>query len=291
MKTKTTLSLAVALALGACASMPPPNPQLETARTAVQTAESDPNVARYAQLDLEAAKKDLTVAESAYQAKQLDQVSQPAYLATQNARLAQAHAAAKADDAKVAAGQSDRDRIILQSRTREADNAKQAADQSRMQADQAKMSAEASRQEAAAAQAELEALKAQQTTRGTVVTLGDVLFDTGQSDLKPGAARKMDQLAQYLNEHPDRRVQVDGFTDSVGSDGYNEGLSQRRADSVKAALITRGIDPSRVSSLGYGKAYPVANNSDSGGRQLNRRVEVVIGGSNLAQIAPRSGGM
>lgn len=290
MKTKATLTLVAALSLGACATVPPMNPQLETARTAVQSAASDPNVARYAALDLEAAKKDLAVAESAFQAKQLDQVSQPAYLATQNARLAQAHAAAKADDAKVAAGQAERDRIMLMARTREAENAKLAADQSKMQADQAKLSAESSRQEAAAAQAELDALKAQQTTRGTVVTLGDVLFDTGQSDLKPGAARKMDQLAQYLNQNPDRRVQVDGFTDSVGADGYNESLSQRRADSVKASLIMRGIDPTRVSSLGYGKAYPVASNADSGGRQLNRRVEVVIGGTNLAQIAPRSGG-
>ena len=283
MKTKTTLALSVALALGACASAPPPNPQLETARTAVQTAESDPNVSRYAQLDLEQAKKDLAVAESAYQAKQLDQVSQPAYLATQNARLAQSHAAAKADDAKVAQGQTERDRIMLQARTREAENAK-------LQADQARLSAEASKQEAAAAQAELDQLKAQQTNRGTVITLGDVLFDTGMAQLKPGASRKMDQLAQYLTEHPDRRVQVDGFTDSVGTDSYNEELSQRRADAVKMALNQRGIDPTRVSTTGYGKAYPVASNSDSGGRQMNRRVEVVIGGGNNAQIAPRSGG-
>jgi len=121
-----------------------------------------------------------------------------------------------------------------------------------------------------------------------VLTLGDVLFDTGKAELNSGASRKLDQLSQFLSQHPDRRVQIDGFTDSVGSDGYNEELSRRRADAVKSALLTRGIDSSRITTQGYGKAFPVASNTDSGGRQLNRRVEVVIGGDNGSSIAPRS---
>ena len=91
-----------------------------------------------------------------------------------------------------------------------------------------------------------------------MLTLGDVLFDTGKATLNPGAAFKLDQLAQFLAQHPDRRVQIDGFTDSVGSDAYNEDLSQRRADAVKTALLARGIDAARISTEGYGKAYPVA---------------------------------
>ena len=75
-------------------------------------------------------------------------------------------------------------------------------------------------------------------------------------------------------------MQIEGFTDSVGADAYNQDLSERRAEAVKAALTMRGIDPSRISTEGYGKAFPVASNSDSGGRQLNRRVEVVIGNGN-----------
>jgi outer membrane protein OmpA-like peptidoglycan-associated protein len=144
-------------------------------------------------------------------------------------------------------------------------------------------------QEAAQAQAELAALKATPTARGLVLTLGDVMFDTGRSELKSGGMRKIEQLAQFLTEHPERRVQIDGFTDSVGSDAYNEELSQRRADAVKAALVRQNIDAARISTEGYGKAYPVASNNDSGGRQLNRRVEVVIGGANGSAIAPRSG--
>jgi outer membrane protein OmpA-like peptidoglycan-associated protein len=130
-------------------------------------------------------------------------------------------------------------------------------------------------------------MKATQTNRGIVLTLGDVLFDTGRAELNPGAATKMDQLTEFLKEHPDRRVEIDGFTDSVGSDAYNEELSERRANAVKAALVSRGVDPTRINTQGYGKAYPVASNSESGGRQLNRRVEVVIGGGDNAPIVPR----
>ncbi len=296
MNAKLISGMGLALALSACATMPQPNAALENARAAVQTAEADPNVNKYAPLDLDRAKKELSAAEDAALNHRDAQVAQPAYLAAQNAHIAQAHAAAKADDARVAAGQSERDRIMLAARTREAENAKAAAADSQAvaaaalnQRDQANQDAAQAQQDAAQAQAELEALKATPTPRGLVLTLGDVMFDTGRSELKSGGMRKLDQLAQFLNEHPNRRVEIDGFTDSVGSDAYNEELSQRRADAVKAALVSRNIDPARISTEGFGKAYPVAGNNDSGGRQLNRRVEVVIGGSNGSAIAPRSG--
>jgi outer membrane protein OmpA-like peptidoglycan-associated protein len=289
MKAKFYTGVGLALALGACVSMPRPNAALETARLAVQTAEADSNVNKFAPLDLDRARKDLSIAEDAALHHQDADVDQPAYLATQNARLAQAHGAAKADDARVAAGQMERDQIVLASRTREAANAKASAANSKVVADVALDQRDQANQATARVQAELDALKATPTPRGLVMTLGDVLFDTGRAELKSGAGRKMDQLAQFLVEHPDRRVQIDGFTDSIGTDSYNEDLSQRRADAVKTALINRGVQPSRIGTEGYGKAYPVANNTDSGGRQLNRRVEVVIGGDNGTAIAPRSG--
>jgi outer membrane protein OmpA-like peptidoglycan-associated protein len=274
--------LGLTATLGACASMPMPDQALINARAAVQSAEQDPNVNRYAALDLEVARKDLGNAEQASQQHKDAIADQSAYLAMQNARLAQAHAATKANDARVAAGQVERDQIMLAARTREADNAKRVATNALDQRDQANA-------ETARVQAELDALKATPTPRGMVLTLGDVLFDTGQADLKSGATRKLDQLSQFLSEHPDRRVQIDGFTDSVGSDAYNEELSQRRADAVRSALISRGVDPARIGTEGYGKSYPVASNSDSGGRQLNRRVEVVIGNDNGTAISPRNG--
>jgi len=273
MNAKLLSGVGLTLALCACATTPQPNAALESAHAAVTAAESDPNVSKYAALDLEAAKKDLVVADDAANHHQEAQIAQPAYMAAQNARLAQMHAAAKADDARVAAGQAQRDQIMLAARNREVQNAKMATNVALDQRNQL--------------QAEVDQLKATPTPRGLVLTLGDVLFDTGRAELNPGAARKLDQLAQFLNEHKERRVQIDGFTDSVGTDSYNEQLSQRRADAVKAALLSRGVDASRIGTEGYGKAYPVANNTDSGGRQLNRRVEVVIGGDNGTAITPR----
>ena len=270
MNAKLLIGMGAALALGACTSTPEPNAALETAKAAVRSAEADPNVSKYAALDLEAAKKDLDVAEAAAMHHKEAEIAQPAYLAAQTARLAQEHAAAKADDARVAAGQTERDRIQLAARTQEVQNAKMAG-----------------AEQSARLQAEIDQLKAKPTDRGLVLTLGDVLFDTGKAELNSGASRKLDQLAEFLGQHPDRRVQIDGFTDSVGSDAYNQELSQRRADSVKSALLTRGVDSSRIGTRGYGKAFPVASNADSGGRQLNRRVEVVIGGENGTQISPR----
>jgi outer membrane protein OmpA-like peptidoglycan-associated protein len=295
MNIKLITGISCALALGACASSPKTDAALEQAQSAVRSAEADPNVPQYAALDLAAAEKQLAIAQAAANQGNMQDVDQPAYLAMETARLAQVRAAGKADDARVAAGQGERDRILLNAKTREAEKARAkteiALDQRDMAAQQRDVAAQqrdVAAQQAANLQAELDQLKATQTARGIVLTLGDVLFDSGKSELKPGAARKLDQLAQFLSDHPDRRVEIDGFTDSVGTDAYNESLSQNRADSVRSALLARGIDGTRITTQGYGKEFPVASNADSGGRQLNRRVEVVIGSNGGSAIAPRT---
>jgi outer membrane protein OmpA-like peptidoglycan-associated protein len=274
MNTKLTAAMAIAMTFAGCASAPTTNPALENARTAVRSAEADPNVAMYTALDLQAAKNELQEAESAAMKHDEADIAQPAYLAAQTARLAQIKASAKADDARVAAGQTERDRIQLSARTTEVDNAKLARDQAN--------------RKASALQSEVDALNAKPTDRGLVLTLGDVLFDTGKAGLNPGASRNLDHLVQFLTEHEDRRVEIDGYTDSVGTDSFNLDLSQRRADTVKAVLVSRGIDSSRIVSRGYGKEFEVASNSEASGRQLNRRVEIVIGGENGAAVAARS---
>ena len=275
MNTKLLAAMAAAMTFAGCASTPTTNPALENARTAVRSAEADPNVGKYAALDLQAAKNELQEAESAAMKHDEADIAQPAYLAAQTARLAQIKASAKADDARVAAGQTERDRIQLSARTAEVDSAKLARDQAT--------------RKASALQSEVDALNAKPTDRGLVLTLGDVLFDTGKAGLNPGASRNLDHLVQFLTEHEDRRVEIDGYTDSVGTDSFNLDLSQHRADTVKAVLVSRGIDSSRIVSRGYGKEFEVASNSEASGRQLNRRVEIVIGGENGAAVAARSG--
>jgi outer membrane protein OmpA-like peptidoglycan-associated protein len=294
MNTKFLIGVGIALAIAGCASTPKPNEALESARSVVQAAEADPNAAKYAAVDLQTAKSDLAVADAAFVRRDEPSIAQPAYMAAQNARLAQLRGAAKADDARVAAGQAERDSILLAARTNQVDSANRAKDAANRAAsdanratDDAKIARDQATENAARLQAEVDALKAKPTDRGLVLTLGDVLFETGSSTLSSGAGRNMDRLVQFLTEHPERLVQIDGFTDSVGTDSFNQDLSQHRADAVRYQLVSRGISPTRVATQGYGKAYPVASNSESSGRQLNRRVEVVIGADNGSAIAAR----
>jgi outer membrane protein OmpA-like peptidoglycan-associated protein len=288
MNTKLISAISLALAMAACASAPQPNLALENARSAVRSAEADPNVSTYAALDLHTARGELDAAEAAAASHDEKGIAQPAYLATQTAHLAQLKASAKANDARVAAGKADRDQIQLNARTKEVGSALSARDQAVQKAADADAARDQATQQTAAVQAELDALKAKPTDRGLVLTLGDVLFDTGKADLNPGAARNLDQLVQFLTDHPERRVEIDGYTDNVGTDSFNLDLSQRRADTVRNVLVNRGIDSARIASRGYGKDFGVASNVDSGGRQLNRRVEIVIGGIDGAPVAARS---
>jgi outer membrane protein OmpA-like peptidoglycan-associated protein len=294
MNTKFFTGVGIALAIAGCASTPKSNEALESARSIVQAAEADPNAAKYAAVDLQTAKSDLAVADAAFTRHDEPSIAQPAYMAAQNARLAQLRGAAKADDARVAAGQAERDSIVLAARTNQVDSANRAKDaanratsDANRATDDAKIARDQATENSARLQAEVDALKAKPTDRGLVLTLGDVLFETGSSTLSSGAGRNMDRLVQFLTDHPERMVQIDGFTDSIGTDSYNQDLSQHRADAVRYQLVSRGISSTRIATQGYGKAYPVASNSESSGRQLNRRVEVVIGSDNGSAVAAR----
>jgi outer membrane protein OmpA-like peptidoglycan-associated protein len=119
------------------------------------------------------------------------------------------------------------------------------------------------------------------------VTFGDVLFATNKAELKSSGLVNINKLAHFLAENPDRKVIVEGYTDSTGAANYNQSLSERRANSVRMALVKMGVDPARVVAQGYGKEYPVAENSSVSGRAMNRRVEVTISNDNQPVI-PRS---
>ncbi len=291
----TSLALLIGIALAGCATTPKNSQIMIEATAAVQAAESDPAVPQYASVELSRAHGLLDDAHK--HAQDHDPVASDhlAYLAKQSALTATARAKAKTDEAILAKGETDRARIQLQAREHEVGAARAAADAQAARANLSEARAADSEAEAAAAKQradqlanELEQLKAKQTDRGLVLTLGDVLFDTGKAVLKPGANKTVEQLAAFLQGHPERKLQIEGFTDSVGSDSYNLELSSRRAEAVKSALVAKGVDSARITTKGYGKGYPVASNADNGGRQLNRRVEVVIGNDNAA-IPERTG--
>ncbi|MDB5983634.1 MAG: putative outer membrane protein [Pseudomonas sp.] len=132
----------------------------------------------------------------------------------------------------------------------------------------------------------LQALKAKKTERGQVITFGDVLFDTGKAELKYGSQGNFRQLADFLLANPERKVRIEGFTDSTGSDAFNQHLSERRADAVARTLEKMGVSRERMTSTGYGKQHPVADNATAHSRQLNRRVEVIVS-NNAATVKTR----
>jgi outer membrane protein OmpA-like peptidoglycan-associated protein len=109
-----------------------------------------------------------------------------------------------------------------------------------------------------------------------VLTLGDALFSSGRAELQPGANGHLVKLVAFLNHYPTRTVVIEGYTDSIGNDDYNLGLSQRRAGAVRAYLIDQGVSSVRLTASGKGASDPVASNETASGRQQNRRVEVII---------------
>lgn len=278
-------------ALTGCETTPKTNATLDAARAAVQTAESNPNVPKYAPTELDRARKLLINAEGAAKENGANDKSSShyAYLATQLAHIAEQRAQEQVATARIKAGEVERQQILLTAREGEANQALSQARTAQSQAEQARNETLNAQSQMAQAQAEsqrlaaeLQNLQANQTKRGIVLTLDDVLFDTGKSQLKSGADRSLDQIAAFLSENAERRVQVEGFTDAQGTDEYNLELSQRRADSVAMAIIRRGIDAQRVRAMGYGEEFPVASNDSAGSRQLNRRVEIIVSNDNSA---------
>jgi outer membrane protein OmpA-like peptidoglycan-associated protein len=284
---------AAGILLAGCAQAPVAgNASLDAARESYRTASADPQVQLRAPVELALAERALAQAEKLWRANApADLVAHQAYLATQRSRIALNTAQYRKAESAVATSGEQRNRILLRAREQEVEAAKsqaRAAEQARVDAEiRAEQLARATQapavksadmgSELARLKAQIRDLKAEQTERGWVLTLrSDVLFDSGSATLKPGARRAVDNLAQFMERYPEREIAIEGFTDSVGAHEANRRLSESRAAAVKNALVARGIEPSRIDARGYGPAFPVASNDTPTGRQLNRRVEIVI---------------
>ena len=163
-----------------------------------------------------------------------------------------------------------------EARAREVEQARLEAEQRAREAEQARAAALAAQAQSAALSREMAELKAQETERGVVMTLGDVLFATGRAEVAPGAQRSLEKLADFLRNYPTRNVLIEGHTDSTGSQESNLRLSEQRAEAIKTLLVARGVSADRIATKGYGMQYPLVTNDTAEGRQQNRRVEIIV---------------
>lgn len=302
------------LSISGCAQKVNTNPALEEAQIAYRAAQANPTVMRNAPLELKKAEMALSEAEKAFQQKgDITVVEHQAYLSRQHSAIAQEIGNQKMAESAIEQASAERNKVLLEARSTEASMAEkralaekeaalkalkeaeaqkaaaekattEAAEQ-RKAAEKAMAEATAAREKAAKLEQEISELQAVKADRGLVMTLGDVVFDVNKADLKPGGIVTVDKLANFLDEYPTRKVMIEGFTDSTGSADYNQGLSERRALTVRNALIDKRIDSTRIDIKGYGEAFPVATNDTAAGRQMNRRVEIIISdeGGNISE--------
>lgn len=290
MKTISTLGLLLVTLVGAtgCATVMAP-PELANARTVYDRASKGP-AATLNPTDLHTAKESLEAAEQSFEKDGDTQVTRDlGYTAERRTEMAESRARAMQ-------AATEKDQVIAQmhaataaqvkSTTAELNRANQqlGLQGQALQAQGAQLQNEVKRRQEAekrAAQAAADLAKfasVKQETRGMVITLsGSVLFTSGKSELLPAAQLKLNDVAKALTEQdPDSKIVVEGYTDSQGSDATNQELSQKRAQSVRDYLVSRGIAADRVTSEGFGPGKPIADNKSAEGRANNRRVEIVV---------------
>lgn len=240
--------------VSAC-SGPAVNSQLQALQEEYRQAADNSEVAKQAPVELKQAKEAVNKANVLWQ-KDADEDDFDHQLFVARNRIAIALETAKLEtaDATIKQSESNRNTILLKAREQKIQQLQQ----------------------------ELETLHAKRSDRGMVMTLSNVLFAVNEAALAPGAQREIDQLSEFLRRNPERKVRIEGFTDNTGSDEYNLKLSQQRAETLKQALTRQGIAADRLTAIGYGEAYPVASNDNAGGRQQNRRVEIIISDSDTA---------
>jgi len=278
-------TLAACIALAACVTVPTDN-SLAEARVAVQGAEADPAVARFDALDLAAAQKHLAIAEDADRHGAMNLEHHEAYLATRVARLAEVRADEGVAQERIAAAGGDRSRVELAARTGEVERARDNAAVALAAADAANQQSAAAVDTVRELQAQLAGLNTQATPQGVMLVLTEDYFDAGRAQLRPGAGKILDRLAQFLSAHPERRVRVEGHMDSAASPASNLALSLHRAEAVRMALIARGIDPMRSEAVGYGPENPLIGHDNATDRHFLRGVEILLSDSR-GQIASR----
>lgn len=275
------------LLLAACASAPK-GPPAEIVRldSELSRLRADPRIAPNAVDEIGKAQSAVTVMSN--EGRRLDEpmFRHGIYIADRLVQTAESVGLARYAEQRGKELGVERDRLLVDVRSRQAEDARRVANAALASASAERRNADIARADANAARLEMESMRAKltelqtkETERGLVVTLGDVLFEVDRAAIKPGATRALDQLAEALRSDRDASITIEGHTDSTGSRDYNMDLSTRRVDSVRAYLVTHGVDPGKITARGLGPDYPVASNATEAGRQQNRRVEVIVNSS------------
>jgi outer membrane protein OmpA-like peptidoglycan-associated protein len=245
-------------------------------REARARADAAAEIRRRQESDQARAQAEAAKADAERMKQEAQQAAAEAARQKQEADQATAAAVAQQQAAQAAAAQASRDRAAAEAETQ---RARQAAAQA--EAEKAQLRAQLLSQLNSI-------LQTRDSARGLIVNMSDVLFDTGSYTLKPGAREKLAKISGIVLAHHGLSLQIEGHTDSVGGDDFNQQLSERRADSVRDFLAEQGVAPSSITAHGFGKTQPVASNDTPEGRQRNRRVELVVNGDAIGNTASAS---
>jgi outer membrane protein OmpA-like peptidoglycan-associated protein len=294
-RNNSLIAIAVAsVLLASCVVAPVRTTGADEARAKLTRLQSNPDLANRAPAAIAEAEAAVHLAEQPQTEPGLGEYR--VYIADRKVDIATAQAQTKFYEDQRAALEAQQQNARLDARTREVDVArdqtmrakaddeaqKLVASQARSDADAANATSAVLAQQATELQRQIDALDLKVTNRGLVLTLGDVTFATGRAELMTGATGHLDRLVDFLKEYTDRTVLIEGYTDSTGTQAYNQDLSERRAESVRGYLSAHGIDYARLSASGRGMADPVSGNDSATGRQQNRRVEVIVSNPAIA---------
>lgn len=274
---KKTLAAFIAtpvILLAGCATTPEENTRINTLQQEIDNLDSGPGGKQYAPIAVREAQESLDKLKNMAGDASDEKFEHQMYLTERQIEIARASVSQKQAEETVASAELRRKDILLEAERQESAQARSLA------ASMAGRAQELERQ--------VSDLQTQETERGLVLTLGSVLFETNKATLQTGARRTVEKVAEFLNQYPERKILIEGFTDSRGSDDYNQQLSEERAQAVRGLLVDSGVEPRRIDVHGYGEDYPVASNDNAAGRQQNRRVEIVISKQNGADVSDRT---
>ena len=281
------LALVCSLLLSACAPLLKPE-GAEATRNELNALKADAVLAPQVQSALLDA--ELAVQAAELPTRDVAAGQHAVHVAGRKIDIARAEAERRLADEALRTLQQERQAILQDGQRREVEIAQAQAEAATAAVLEQQRAAQAALIEAANARAmtvelraEMQELQARATDRGMVMTLGDVLFATGKSELEEGAQERLDKLALFMHRYIDRTLLIEGHTDAQGTDENNLLLSQRRAEAVKVYLIIQSVDSARLTAVGRGREAPVADNATPEGRQQNRRVEIIISNAGAAE--------